>query len=182
MINRGYKPPSIPWDDDWSWNANAAGDDKSPGFPVTPDFTDPAPGNPGVPVNSLNPKHCETTDTTVDNILVEEWDGYVWRKVFGNAPQIPVGAAPPARMLKVDRISLCAAAPGTLRFTLTESGPVRLQVLDIKGRIVAVPVDGERKAGMHTVKWAPQHAGAGIYLARLTAGSDERLARLMSVR
>lgn len=173
----------VKWDDDLSWNDNAVGTDNSPGYPITPDFTDPAPDNPGVPVDRLNPKHCETADTTVDKILVEEWDGYVWRRVFGNAPQIAVGAVAPTRQpVDVNQMSIVSVASGTLRFTLPRSGPVRLQVLDMKGRVAAVPVDGERMAGTHTVKWASLRLGRGVYMARLTAGNEVRIVRGVNVR
>ncbi|MFP4241628.1 MAG: glycosyl hydrolase family 8 [Chitinispirillaceae bacterium] len=75
------------WGDDWSFNAQAVSeDDEGRGFPITPDFTDPAPDNPGVPVTSWNRKFCARADYTVDNILIEEYDGYTWRRVFGNGP------------------------------------------------------------------------------------------------
>jgi len=81
------------WGDDWSYNSKASGkidDDamSSWGYPVTPDFTDdPDPDNPGKPVTSLHRKLCGTPPSTaIDNVLIEEWDGYTWRRVFGNGP------------------------------------------------------------------------------------------------
>ncbi|MFW5775027.1 MAG: hypothetical protein ACOCW2_01950, partial [Chitinivibrionales bacterium] len=32
------------------------------------------------------PKECATASHTVDNVLIEEWDGYTWRRVAGNGP------------------------------------------------------------------------------------------------
>lgn len=76
---------NIQWDDDWSWAPPAAGGAEY-GYPITPNFSDPDPDNPGVPVTKLNPAHCEEVHPQVDNILVEEWDGYTWRRVAGNSP------------------------------------------------------------------------------------------------
>lgn len=98
MIHRGDKDPlrlvwalhngkysSVNWSDDWSWSDNSTdGDDESRGFPITNDWTDP--DNPDIEVTSHNPKECSKVSKTVNNILVEEWDGYTWRRVAGNGP------------------------------------------------------------------------------------------------
>ncbi|NLE02320.1 MAG: DUF11 domain-containing protein [Fibrobacter sp.] len=83
-IHTGTYTP-VDWNDDWSWSENAVdADDESRGFPVTNDWTDP--DNPNLKVTTYNPKECSSTNKTVDNILVEEWDGYTWRRVAGNGP------------------------------------------------------------------------------------------------
>jgi len=98
MIHRGGKDPlrlvwvlnngkysSVDWSDDWSYNSNAAdADDESRGLPITNDWTDP--DNPDIKVTRHNPKECSETSKTIDNILVEEWDGYTWRRVAGDGP------------------------------------------------------------------------------------------------
>ncbi|MBN1578353.1 MAG: DUF11 domain-containing protein [Chitinispirillaceae bacterium] len=171
----------VQWDDDWSWNAEATGDDKSPGYPITPDFTDPAPGNPGVPVDRLNPKHCATVDTTVDNVLVEEWDGYTWRKVFGNAPQAVV-AATQRRPAAHNHLSIQSVTASSIRYTLPASGPVRLQKLDMKGRVVATLIDVYCDAGSHSVKWADRRSGANVYLLRLVTAEGSLIKRAVFIK
>jgi len=81
------------WGGDWSYNSKAKGTISNDamtswGYPVTPDFTDnPSPDNPGKPVKRLHRKLCGSdASTTVNNVLIEEWDGYAWRRVFGNGP------------------------------------------------------------------------------------------------
>lgn len=74
----------INWNDDWSWDPKISQSDGDIYFPVTNDWTDLQ--NPDVPVNTWNPRGCETSERTVNNILVEEWDGYTWRRVAGNGP------------------------------------------------------------------------------------------------
>jgi len=75
---------SVKWDDDWSWNP-AANDSKDGLFyPITNNWTDP--DNPDIPVTEYHNEACQNPTTTVDNILVEEWDGFTWRRVFGNSP------------------------------------------------------------------------------------------------
>ncbi len=74
----------IQWDDDWSWNPTANDADGGLYHPVTNDWTDI--NNPNIPVTDWHNEACQTPTNFVDNILVEEWDGYTWRRVKGNGP------------------------------------------------------------------------------------------------
>ena len=82
------------WSGDWSYNPNTivnTADQSVPnwGFPISPDFTESYdPEYEGKPVTSRHRKFCEAAPitNTVNNILIEEWDGYTWRRVFGNGP------------------------------------------------------------------------------------------------
>jgi uncharacterized repeat protein (TIGR01451 family)/gliding motility-associated-like protein len=78
----GY--PVYDWSKDWSADAAALAADGTAYFPVSNNWTDPL--NPNLPVTSLSRNVCETASHTVNNILVEEWDGYTWRRIYGNAP------------------------------------------------------------------------------------------------
>lgn len=75
---------SVNWSDDWSYDPKATDTDGGIYHPITGDWTDP--DNPDVPVNTWDPKACETASHSVNNLLVEEWDGYTWRRVYGNGP------------------------------------------------------------------------------------------------
>ncbi|MFO7869145.1 MAG: hypothetical protein R6U95_07595, partial [Bacteroidales bacterium] len=72
------------WSDDWSWDDAWSDDEDGLFFPITDDHTNP--NNLGIPVNSWHKSSCETSTKTVDRILVEEWDGYTWRRILGNGP------------------------------------------------------------------------------------------------
>ena len=75
--------------DDWSWDAKAGDADDGVYFPVTPSWQeiDPLTGKSiEKPVNEYIPSACETPSHTIDNILVEEFDGYVWRRILGTGP------------------------------------------------------------------------------------------------
>jgi len=50
----------------------------------SPDWTDPL--NLGVPGTQVDREACGTAAHVVTKILVEEWDGYTWRRVLGNGP------------------------------------------------------------------------------------------------
>ena len=64
-----------------------------------------------------------------------------------------------------------------IRFELERSGPVRLEVVDARGRQVRTLVDGLRTPGLHEVVWnGRDHGGApvasGVYRVRLINGGD----------
>jgi uncharacterized repeat protein (TIGR01451 family) len=85
LFNATYMPPKPTWDKHWSWDAKAVEiSEGSMFFPVTNDWTDP--DKPDIPIDSWHPKACSKASHTIDNILVEEWDGYTWRRVAGNGP------------------------------------------------------------------------------------------------
>ncbi len=58
----------------------------------------------------------------------------------------------------------------TLTFGLPSPSPVRLTIYDLQGRRVAVPLDGRRSAGIHSVTWNAENAATGVYLYRFEAG------------
>ncbi len=64
------------------------------------------------------------------------------------------------------------------------AGRVRLEVFDLTGRRVAVPLDAPLAAGTHTVAWNGADAGGrrlanGVYLVRLDAGGRRETRRIV---
>jgi hypothetical protein len=75
----------------------------------------------------------------------------------------------------------------TLRYDLPTDGPVAIAVFDVKGRRVAQLLDGFVAAGRHAVRWDGRNArgapvSAGVYFARVTAGSNERSVKMVVLR
>ena len=66
----------------------------------------------------------------------------------------------------------------TIRFSLPESAPVRLEVYDMLGRRVAVLVHRVLEAGWHDARFDASRLSSGMYGYRLTVGS-QTLARSM---
>ncbi len=69
------------------------------------------------------------------------------------------------------------AGSTTLAFTVPGAGNVSLDIYDLSGRLVTNVSSGERLAGTHSVQWSGTDSEGspvpgGIYLLRLTAGSD----------
>ena len=75
----------------------------------------------------------------------------------------------------------------TLRFTLPRAGSVRIDLLDASGRRVRVLGPAQVSAGAQRVTWdgrdeAGRRVAPGVYLARLTAGTDVRQAKVIRMR
>jgi photosystem II stability/assembly factor-like uncharacterized protein len=68
------------------------------------------------------------------------------------------------------------------RFDLPASGPIAIEVFDIAGRRAADPVRGSWPVGRHEIMWDARGLGPGMYLARLTAGRERAVARVIRVR
>jgi uncharacterized repeat protein (TIGR01451 family) len=69
---------------DWSAEAGIVAADGAPYFPIANDWTDPL--LPNQAVTKIHPNQCGTIATTVKKQLAEEWDGYTWRRIYGDAP------------------------------------------------------------------------------------------------
>jgi hypothetical protein len=119
----------------------------------------------------------------------ETFDG-VYRHVTyppTGGPEVGPGPAPAG-------LALAPAAPnpfrsGTeLRFTLPEAGPVDLDVIDVRGRLVARVLAGDlRAAGSHAVSWRGRDAAgravaSGVYFLRLRAAGEVRTRKVLRLR
>ncbi|MFA7329977.1 MAG: T9SS type A sorting domain-containing protein [Candidatus Delongbacteria bacterium] len=65
-----------------------------------------------------------------------------------------------------------------VHFSLSETGPARLEVFDLTGRRVATLVDGLRAAGEHQATFDASRLPSGIYLARLQAGNQQECRKM----
>lgn len=74
----------VKWDDDWSWNPALQDVEDGLYYPVANDWTDI--NNPDRPVTVWHNEACEKPAIFATNILVEEWDGYTWRRIYGSGP------------------------------------------------------------------------------------------------
>lgn len=78
-------------------------------------------------------------------------------------------------------------AETTLRYALTQGGPVRLVVYDIAGRLVDTVADEHQRAGEHALGWDGRDKNgevisAGVYFARLEAASRTEISTLVLMR
>jgi len=94
-----------------------------------------------------------------------------------------------------DAMELSFAAPrpnpsssvAAFAFTLPSAGPVRLEIVDVAGRRVALLIDGQRPQGSLRVEWAGRDAAGrllapGLYFAHLTTTHGQRTTRVVRTR
>lgn len=92
---------------------------------------------------------------------------------YGGIAVVPGGVASAPDESPVLVLALAAVSPNPARrearlaFALPRAQRVRLSVLDVQGREVALLSDGEFAAGHHDFTWAVGTANAGVYFARL---------------
>jgi len=67
----------------------------------------------------------------------------------------------------------------TIRWSIEEAGPVRLEVFDITGRRVAVLVDQGMPAGSHVSEFNASGLASGVYLYRLETGHGSLVRKMV---
>jgi subtilisin-like proprotein convertase family protein len=75
----------------------------------------------------------------------------------------------------------------TIAFDLARPGPVRLEIFDVKGRLVRRLVDRSFAAGRHSLVWdgrdeSQSEAASGVYFARLLATDHKTTDKMLLVR
>jgi hypothetical protein len=66
--------------------------------------------------------------------------------------------------------AILSVTGGTLRYRVTQPGRVRLEILDLAGRRLEMPVDRQMNAGEYTSPLHFRASPAGIFVCRLTVG------------
>jgi mannan endo-1,4-beta-mannosidase len=100
----------------------------------------------------------------------------------------PSNVAPPERGFDL-RLRIApnpASTAVTIRFDLPAAGPVRLEILDVAGRLVATPEAGSATPGSHARIWDGRGqnglaAPPGLYLCRLRAAGAVATVRLLRI-
>ena len=84
-----------------------------------------------------------------------------------------------------------ASARTALSYSLPAAAQVKLQIFDVRGRLVRTLADGQQEAGWHEIAWNGTHANGrrvalGLYLAKLSVdgpgGPQERVRKISLVR
>ncbi len=110
-----------------------------------------------------------------------------WRTASGTRTTSPITLPPEDAMTLTLSIANPVSERATIEYTLPEGAEVKLEVFDIAGRRLATPVAGPRAAGAHRLEWPARGAQSdplapGAYVARLTAGGETRVVRLIVAR
>ena len=95
---------------------------------------------------------------------------------------VDASAAPPADRFAVSVAPNPVRGRATVRYALDRPGAVRVDVLDLRGRVVARLADGDRGAGTHAAEWRADGLAAGAYTVRLMGQGRARTVRATVVR
>ncbi len=74
-----------------------------------------------------------------------------------------------------------------ISYSLDAAGPMRLDVLDARGRLVRILESGVREAGTHDVRWdgrdgSGRRVASGVYLVRLRSGGNDATGKMTLAR
>lgn len=104
----------------------------------------------------------------------------LWRRSIANVA-VP-GEVAPARL----GFALAGAQPigdeARFRVELPAPGPVIVEFFDIAGRRASGTIRGSFPAGSHEIRWNARGLGPGVYLARVSAGGEQAVARVIRTR
>jgi len=70
----------------------------------------------------------------------------------------------------------------SISFELARPGPVRLDIHDVRGRLVARLVDAPYPAGRHSAVWDDRKVASGVYFARLVADGRTEVHKMTLLR
>ncbi len=69
-----------------------------------------------------------------------------------------------------------------VNFTLTENSFVKLTVYNINGKIEAILINEELRAGSHKINWIAEGISGGIYICKLQSGDRNRIRKMVLLR
>jgi hypothetical protein len=111
--------------------------------------------------------------------------GDSWTYAPGGAPSKPAVAAHEAVVVAAFEVSPSILRPGTasFRIRLAAASRARLEVFDVRGRLIKSLFDARLDAGAHRIAWDAtdahgRHVAAGTYHCRLTSGDGVHARRL----
>jgi hypothetical protein len=166
--------------------------------PGTPDLASICVYGADVPgFTPVDPIECGLKELFVATGLSWHFYRVQFTDIHGNVSElsdemhVPYAAPVPGASPVALRIYPCQPNPfnprTTIKFDLPESGPVRLSVFDVAGRLVRTLVDDNMPQGSHEAVWGGTDAsgrdvGSGSYLARLEFGGRVETSRMGLVR
>jgi probable HAF family extracellular repeat protein len=112
-------------------------------------------------------------------------DGFAsqaWRAVLGGAVAGEIPARQPGGIAIEGPFPNPASGATSIRITLPEAGPVRIDLYDLLGRRAARLADADLPAGTTDLPLANDRLAAGVYILRVSAGAELSQHRLIIAR
>lgn len=70
----------------------------------------------------------------------------------------------------------------TINFTLPKAGKISLKIYNMLGQEVVTLIDGHRTAGLYRVKWNAENFASGMYIYRLTSGTQSFSNKMLLIK
>jgi hypothetical protein len=132
------------------------------GNPVTPMLTNVLGFNAGITENDTSFNACFP-------YLQTPWQGFNGNSYIDPASVNPtLGISAPVAAMSAYPNPFVSDV--TIKYRLAEHATVKLQIVDINGRVVSVVSSEKKQAGEYTAKWNGSNVAAGIYFAQLSVG------------
>ena len=120
--------------------------------------------------------------------LATPFDGYSYvRRHLAEAPDANfvtssgIGVGAPQGFILEQNFPNPTAATSTIQFHVARAGDVRLDVYDVRGRLVETVYNQPTTAGTHSVDWNAGRLASGTYLYRLQVGGETIATRQATV-
>ena len=120
--------------------------------------------------------------------LATPFDGYSYiRQHLAEAPDANfvtssgIGVGAPQGFILEQNFPNPTAATSTIQFHVARAGDVRLDVYDVRGRLVETVYNQPTTAGTHSVDWNAGRLASGTYLYRLQVGGETIATRQATV-
>jgi hypothetical protein len=124
---------------------------------------------------------------SVYRLAIHETDLYasrtdgLWRRSIATPVSVPGPGSPAGLALGIVGSQLIGDE-ARFRFNLPVPGPIVLEFFDITGRRAAESIRGSWAAGAHEITWSTRELRPGVYMARLSAGGEQAVARVVHAR
>jgi len=140
-------------------------------------------------INQSTDRYVPSITTHSFNYFLLTFTGYVesyqTTKILGAFyPEVGITetASPQRRATGLKISSTVIKNTGTVEFNLNREEPVRIELVDISGRVTRVITAGNYPAGVHQVRFEAQNLQAGVYFLRFTAGDKSMVRRVAIVK
>ncbi len=123
-----------------------------------------------------------------------KWATGSWRQIveFGLDTAAKGGAVLASEALQIAAIPTTYAmeqnypnpfnAETVIRYQLPEDTHVKVQIMDITGRVIVTLVNDRQEAGYKSVTWNARNVASGVYFCKLTAGKFSDMKRLVLIK
>ena len=106
-----------------------------------------------------------------------------WITALGNPTAVSTETAAPPSSLSLDPNYPNPFNPHTtIRFTLSQPSPIRLEIFDLLGQSLAVLIDAHRQAGQHQITFDATGFPCGVLFYRLTAEGKSKTRKMLLLK